>query len=386
MASIPENVATPPPARLTSLDAFRGAVMLLMASGGLGLAEVARRNPDSALLRFLGEQTDHAAWRGCTVWDLIQPAFMFMVGVALPWSIANRRARGATFPSMLGHALLRAVLLVLLGVFLASAWSKQTDWNFVNVLAQIGLGYPFLFLVAFTSVRTQWIVAGVILVATWLAFVLYQPATGSGPPAELGPWTKGANFAAAVDVHLLNAFPRTAAFTHNSGGYQTLNFIPSLATMIFGLLAGNLLRGTHCLRRKVGSLVVAGIGLIVLGTALDVLGLCPIVKRIWTPSFALYSTGWVAITLAAFVAVIDWRGWKRWTFPLLVAGLNPIALYFMWQLMSSSIRGSIKTHFGQRVFEIFGTGFTPLAERLAVVIVLWLILWWMYRRRIFLKI
>ncbi|HEY1111110.1 MAG TPA: hypothetical protein VGE76_20810, partial [Opitutaceae bacterium] len=168
--------------------------------------------------------------------------------------------------------------------------------------------------------------------------------------------------------------------------YQTLNFIPSLATMIFGLLAGNLLRGTHCLRRKVGGLVVAGIGLIALGAVLDALGISPIVKRIWTPSFALYSTGWVAITLAAFVAVIDWRGWKRWTFPLIVAGLNPIALYFMWQLMSSSIRGSIKTHLGQRVFEIFGPGFTPLAERLAVVIVLWLILWWMYRRKIFLKI
>lgn len=386
MAIASENSGPPTPNRLLSLDAFRGAVMLLMASGGLGLAEVARRHPDSAMLHFFGEQTDHAAWRGCTAWDLIQPAFMFMVGVALPWSLANRRARGEAFAAMLGHALVRSAILVLLGVFLASAWSKQTDWNFVNVLAQIGLGYPFLFLVAFASIRFQWIVASGILVATWLAFVLYQPTAISGTPPELGPWTKNANVAAAVDVHLLNAFPRAAAFTHNSGGYQTLNFIPSLATMIFGLLAGSLLRSAYCLRRKVGSLIVAGIGFITLGAALDALGVCPIVKRIWTPSFALYSTGWVAIALAAFVAAIDWRGWKRWTFPLIVAGLNPIALYFLWQLMSSSIRGSIKTHLGQGVFEIFGPGFTPLAERLAIVIVLWLILWWMYRRKIFLKI
>lgn len=386
MVATPGHPATPPPARLTSLDAFRGAVILLMASGGLGLAEVARRHPESDLLRFLGEQTEHAAWRGCTVWDLIQPAFMFMVGVALPWSIANRRSRGDAFSAMLGHALLRAALLVLLGVFLASAWSKQTDWNFVNVLAQIGLGYPFLFLVAFTGARTQWIAAGAILFCTWLAFVMHQPEAAGSPPAELGAWAKGANLAATVDVHLLNWFPRAAAYTHNSGGYQTLNFAPSLATMIFGLLAGNLLRSEHGLRRKVGGLAFAGSALVVVGAALDALGLCPLVKRIWTPSFALYSAGWVAIALAAFVAVIDWRGWKRWTFPLVVAGLNPIALYFMWQLMSSSIRGSIKTHLGQRVFEIFGPGFTPLAERLAVLTVLWLILWWMYRRKIFLKI
>ena len=129
------------PARLDSLDAFRGAVVLLMASSGFGLTKIAKEFPDSTVWQFVGEQCDHVAWRGCVLWDLIQPAFMFMVGIALPWSVANRQARGESFGRMFGHALWRAALLVLLAVFLTSAWSKQTDWIFINVLAQIGFRY-----------------------------------------------------------------------------------------------------------------------------------------------------------------------------------------------------------------------------------------------------
>ena len=149
--------------RLVSLDAFRGAIMLLMASSGFGVTQVAKQFPDSPVWRFLGYQFEHAAWVGCTLWDLIQPAFMFMVGVALVWSIENRRARGQSFATMFSHALGRAVLLVLLAVFLTSAWSRQTEWVFTNVLAQIGLGYPFLFLLAFVKPRIQAMAAAVIL-------------------------------------------------------------------------------------------------------------------------------------------------------------------------------------------------------------------------------
>jgi heparan-alpha-glucosaminide N-acetyltransferase len=127
----------------------------------------------------LAAQSDHVAWSGCALWDLIQPAFMFMVGVAVPWSVANRQARGQSFARMLGHATGRAVLLVLLAVFLTSAWSRQTEWVFTNVLAQIGLGYPFLFLLAFTGPRTPWMAAFGILIAYWLAFALYPL-----PPAD----------------------------------------------------------------------------------------------------------------------------------------------------------------------------------------------------------
>src|SRR6185437_4024506 len=133
------------PARLVSLDAYRGAIMLLMASGGLALPAVAKNFPDSPVWSFLAFNTDHVPWVGCSLWDLIQPSFMFMVGVSMPYSIASRRVRGDSEKKILAHVLYRAVFLVLLAIFLTSNWSKQTEFVFTNVLAQIGLGYAFLY-------------------------------------------------------------------------------------------------------------------------------------------------------------------------------------------------------------------------------------------------
>jgi predicted acyltransferase len=386
--------------RLVSLDAYRGAIMLLMASNGLGLAKVAQDQfPDSPIWKFIAVQVEHTPWAGCSLWDIIQPAFMFMVGVALPWSIANRQARGQTFASMFAHALWRALLLVLLAVFLTSAWSRRTDWIFTNVLAQIGLGYPFLFLLALTRVRTQWLAAGAILIGYWLAFALYPLSAAGfdwqtlGVPANwphltgfAAHWEKNANFASGFDQRFLNLFPREAPFVFNKGGYATLNFVPSLATMIFGLIAGQWLRSARPWSRQIGWLVVAGLGGIVVGIALGGLGVCPIVKRIWTPSWTIFSGGIVTLLLAGFVAVVEWGGWKRWTFPLVVVGLNPITLYCMWQLMGSFVRDNLKRHVGPHVFEVFGTAWSPVVEPAAVLFVFWLILWWMARRKIYIRI
>jgi heparan-alpha-glucosaminide N-acetyltransferase len=314
MSSVPPPPGSSPPvpARLASLDAYRGAIMLLMASAGLGLTQVARGHPDSPVWQWVGRHCEHASWAGCTLWDLIQPAFMFMVGVALPWSLANRRSRGSSTASLFGHSLWRSLLLVLLAVFLTSAWSPRTEWIFPNVLAQIGLGYPFLFLIALTRPRTQAWTAAALLVGYGLLFALYPvPTAGVEPASPDTPlftgweahWNKGTNAAAAFDRWFLNLFPRSEPFTRNEGGYQTLNFIPSLATMIFGVLAGQLLRSGLPMRTKVRRLVLAGVAGIVVGGLLGWTGTCPIVKRIWTPSWALYSGGWVTLILAGFVRV-----------------------------------------------------------------------------------
>src|SRR5688572_6352439 len=392
------DVRVPP--RLVSLDAFRGAIMLLMASSAFGVPPITKNFPDSAVWKFFGYQFEHAPWAGCTLWDLIQPAFMFMVGVALPWSVSNRQARGESFGSMFGHAAWRALLLVLLAVFLTSAFSRQTQWIFTNVLAQIGLGYAFLFLLYFTKPRTQWLAAFGILFAYWLAFALH-PVAPAGfdwksvgvpnnwphhPASFAAHWDKNANFAATFDVWFLNLFPREKPFIFNVGGYQTLNFIPSLATMIFGMIAGRLLRSEATVGEKLKRLVLAGLAGIVAGAILHLAGLCPIVKRIWTPSWVLFSGGLVTLLLAGFVAVIEWRGWKRWAFPLVVAGLNPITLYCMWQLMGGFVRNNVRIHFGQGVFESWGAIYAPMLERVATLLVFWLILLWMYRRKVFLRL
>jgi heparan-alpha-glucosaminide N-acetyltransferase len=385
--------------RLISLDAYRGAILLLMASSGFGIPQVARSFPESSIWRFLGHQFDHAAWAGCTLWDLIQPAFMFMVGVALPWSVANRRARGQSPWDMFEHAMWRSLVLVLLAVFLTSAWSRSTEWVFTNVLAQIGLGYPLLFFVAFARPRVQFAVAIGILVAYWAAFALY-PVPGAdfdwqkvGVPADwkhldgfAAHWEKNSNVAAAFDTWFLNLFPRGERFVSNAGGYATLNFVPSIATMIFGLLAGGLLKTELTIETKLKRLAIAGCAGVALGTGIEVAGLCPIVKRIWTPSWAIYSGGIVTLILAGFVGWIDGLGWRRWAFPFVVAGLNPITLYCLWQLSPSFIRENFQRHFGQRIFECLGSTWAPILERVTVLAVFWLILLWMYRRRIHIRI
>src|SRR5687768_17049190 len=251
--------------RLVSLEAYRGLVMVLMVSAGLRITQVVRTFDQTPELQHrktwlwerLAFHTDHVPWVGCSLWDLIQPSFMFMVGAALPFSIASRRAKGQPFWRMLLHAIVRSAVLVLLGVFLMSSGAPRTDWTFVNVLTQIGLGYTFLFLLAWTKPKWQLAAALGILLLYWAAFALYPK-----PPADLdlakvnlpanwqrlegfaSHWEKNTNLGARFDAWLLNLFPpaKGQPFTFNDGGYVTLNFIPSLATMIFGLLAGGLVR------------------------------------------------------------------------------------------------------------------------------------------------
>lgn len=122
------------------------------------------------------------------------------------------------------------------------------------------------------------------------------------------------------------------------------------------------------------------------GFGVPQVGLCPIVKRISTPSWAIFSAGWVALLLAGMVAVIEWRGWRSWAFPLVVAGLNPITLYCMWQLTGGFVRDSLKIHLGQGIFTILGDAYAPMVEQTSVLIVFWIILFWLYRRRIFLRL
>src|SRR5580692_9106977 len=165
--------------RVVSLDVLRGTVMFLMLAEAMHLHAVASGFPHSLFWRIIGFNTDHVDWQGCSLHDLIQPAFSFLVGAALPFSIASRKLKGQTFGPMLGHAIRRAFILIFLGIFLRSLHSTQTYFTFEDTLTQIGLGYVFLFLLAYRPVRDQWIAFSAILFGYWLAWALY-PAPGPG--------------------------------------------------------------------------------------------------------------------------------------------------------------------------------------------------------------
>jgi len=386
--------------RLISLDAFRGLVMVLMLAEHMRLWEVARSFPHSVIWRVISFNTQHVEWQGCSLHDLIQPAFSFLVGAALPFSIASRRMKGQTFGSMLGHAVRRALILIFLGIFLRSLGSPQTYFTFEDTLTQIGLGYVFLFLLGFTRVRTQVITLVLILIFFWMAFVLY-PVPGPqfdyarvGVPADwphlytgfLSHWNKNSNLSWAFDVWFLNLFPREHPFLFNEGGWSTLSFIPTLGTMIMGLLAGEWLKGSGSKQQKRRGLALAGAGLLLLGLVCQWAGICPIVKRVWTSSYTLYSGGWVVLILAGFYALIEGKEWRRWAFPLGVVGMNSIAVYVMSWTMTGFVGDALDRHFGRVISVMVGPTFQPALHGFAVMLIFWLTLYWMYRRKIFLRI
>jgi predicted acyltransferase len=387
---IPRNVA---------MDAYRGFVMLLMMAEVLQLARVAGAFPGNWFWAILAYNQTHVEWAGCSLHDLIQPSFSFLVGVALPYSIASRLIKGATFGRMFAHAIWRSVLLVALGIFLRSLHSPQTNFTFEDTLTQIGLGFPFLFLLAMRPPRWQWIALTVILVGYWLAWALY-PAPGPAfdyqavgvPPnwnhlysGFAAHWNKNSNLGQAFDVWFLNLFARSKPFIANKGGYLTLSFIPTLGTMILGLIAGGWLRG-EAPRIPMKRLVAAGLTGIAAGLVLHFSGICPVVKRIWTPSWTLFSGGACFLLLAAFIWIIQVRGKRAWAFPLVVIGMNSIAAYLIAHLFERFIIDSFHIHLGAHVFGFAGTGLAPLMEGLAVLSAYWLMLFWMYRRKIFLRI
>lgn len=419
-----DTSASAKPERLVSLDAYRGLVMLAMASAGFRLASVCTKpevlqyfdnsgfkNVWRGLCSQLAFHTEHVPWAGCSFWDLIQPSFMFMVGVALPFSFASREALGQSGFMRFLHVLKRSLVLILLGVFLSSNGAAHTRFTFVNVLTQIGLGYPLVWLLLKRGTILQLIVCSLILGGYWYAFFQHPvPVPGFNPAAVGLPpdwtlydglaahWNKNTNWASAIDVQLLNQFPqynkegKPAPFVFNDGGYATLNFIPSMVTMILGLMAGEMLRGPRTPRQKAWRLLWTGALCLAIGLAMDPRlispaplswTVCPIVKRIWTPSWVLFSAGWTLAMLAAFYWVIDVQGWKAWAFPLTVVGMNSIAMYVGAQLLKPWISRTLSTHLGGTKLDVFSC---PVAESAAVLFVLWLMCFWMYRRKIFVRI
>jgi predicted acyltransferase len=392
--------APPVPERLASIDAYRGFVMFLMMAEVLRFREVAKSFPDSPVWKLLAYHQDHVAWTGCSLHDMIQPSFSFLVGAALPFSLANRLAKGQSRLWMTAHAFWRALILAGLGIFLRSTGSSQSNFTFEDTLTQIGLGYGFLFLLALRPARDQWIALGVILIGYWAAFALYKPGEGFeisavGVPAGwshlkqgfASHWNKNANLAWAFDTWFLNQFPRASKFVYNGGGYATLSFIPTLGTMILGLLAGNELRRIDRPPwSRILWLTVAGLVSLGLGYGLGELGICPVVKRIWTPSWVLFSGGICFLMMAAWYGLLDAIRVRFWAFPLIVIGMNSIAAYCMAHLFEGFFAKNLRTHLGKETFKAFGPEYEPLVQGAAVLLVLWLILYWMYRRKIFLRI
>jgi predicted acyltransferase len=438
--------------------------MMMLAAGGFGIPQFSGLPEDApvwavadwAVWQQLGFHFDHPAWISVfdgwrvAFWDLIQPAFMLMVGVAMPFSYARRHSQGHGWFAMSVHAMSRAVVLVLLGVFLSSLGKPSTNWVFPNVLCQIGLGYFFAWLLLNRPLAVQVTALVLILGGYWAWFRFSPPAADYDYKAvsadvEKGEvfagawagWSKNANAAYRVDDWLLRQLrssevpvaaesPAPAAgadevaeasagdvgsdefsglswrkaffsnpepYVPNGGGYTTLNFVPSIATTLLGILCGQwLLSSTlsgweKLLRLLLLGGICLGLGLLAHAT------ICPAVKRIWTPSWALVSGGYVIGMLAVFYTLFDLLPLRLLAFPLVVVGSNSILIYLLGQTLNGWVReqlirvhlsGFIEQVFGPRAFDDQWYGLLVMPT--TVFAIYWLLLLWLYRQKLFIRI
>jgi predicted acyltransferase len=351
------------PQRYLALDAYRGFIMLILASGGFGLAGLARRDP---AFTVIANQFEHMPWEWITFWDLIQPAFMFMVGVAMPFAIAARLAQGFSQRRVSWHIVVRAFRLILMSQILMSVSRGKAHFQLINVLAQIGITYLLCYLIMQLRFRWQALIAGLILAGHWALFVAF--------PAPDGPFmNKDANIGALIDKFV---FGRV-----NPDHWATINFITSTVTTLFGVWTGQLLRSVRSHAQKMRIIAVAAAASLALGLAIHPWN--PIIKRICTTSFTLYSTGWVLLMLLAFYWVIEVKGYRKWTFPLVVVGANSIFIYSLDNVLRSWLNRAVGT-FTLR-FEWIGN-FAPVAQSCTVFLVMWYLCYWLYKRKIFFKL
>lgn len=390
-----------PAGRIASVDVYRGLVMLMMMAEVLSFQSVATALPDNQFWQILAFNQSHVPWTWLSLHDMIQPSFTFLVGVVLPFSIATRKNKGATFSTLLGHTLRRSLILIFLGFFLRSLGADSTNFTFEDTLTQIGMGYTFLVMIGFCRPKVQLSVLVIILVGYWLAFALYPlpkagfdyTTAGVSPNWEhnlhgfAAHWNKNTNLAWAADQWFLNLFPRSSPFLFNGGGYSTLSFIPTLGTMILGLLAGGVLRDSRTDKEKLKYFIIAGLILMALGLVLQITNINPIVKRIWTPAWVFFSGGVCFVFLAFCYWLVDLKHYKKPFFFLTVIGANSIAAYVMADGgLRRYISDNLHVHLGQRYDQLFGMAYSTIVSGSLTLLVLWLILYWMYKRKIFIRV
>jgi len=384
--------------RLASFDAYRGIALFLIGFHELLLLdEVAARFPDSPVWRFIRFHTSHVPWTGCSLHDLLMPSFVFLMGVSMVFSLSSRAAKGDTPRQMTRHALWRALGLICLGIFIRSLDRQMTLWTFDETLTQMGLAYLPVFALAFCGTRTRVAAFAAFIVLHWLIYALHPIIPPHADPTAwnvpsgwthdfdgfFAHWNHNRNAGWAFDIWLLNHFPRTAPYVGWLGGYTTLNFIPTISSMIFGLIAGTWIKNNDAPIRR---LLITGVACVLASIALHLGGICPIVKHLWTPAWVFLSGGICMLLLAAFHQLIDVKQHRRWAFLFIVIGMNPLAFYLMRHTLEVWLAETVKTHLGQRYVLLFGPEMQSIMTGVPSLLLITLVTCWMYRRKIFLRL
>ncbi|MBW4616552.1 MAG: acyltransferase family protein [Desmonostoc vinosum HA7617-LM4] len=375
--------------RLTSLDVFRGITIAgMILVNMVGVAD--------NVYPFLA----HSDWHGCTPADLVFPFFLFIVGVAMTFSLSKYTEANKPTKAVYWRILRRAAILFALGLLLNGFWNKGV-WTFdlgsiriMGVLQRISLTYLFASLAVLNLPRKgQWILAAVLLIGYWLT-MMYVPVPDYGAGVLT---TRVGNFGAYIDRLII---PK--AHLYAGDGFKNLgdpeglfSTIPAIANVLAGYFAGQWIRANQVKSRTSVGLVLFGIGCLIIGWAWG--WTFPINKKLWTSSYVIFTTGWALLLLAACYELIEVRLKRRWSQPFEIMGLNAIALFVASVLL---IKILAKTKIGngenalstynwiyQNIFASWaGTFNGSLLFAIATVLLWLLIAIIMYRQRWFLKV
>jgi predicted acyltransferase len=358
--------------RVTSIDFFRGFTMFLLIGESTGmyghLGDI-----NTGATQFLGDQLSHHEWHGLHFWDLIQPFFMFIVGVAIPFAVANRQKKGFTEKTIRNHAIQRSFLLLFLGWALYCIGPGRIVWRFQDVLAQLSVTYLVAFLIRNKSISFQLIFTLVILLLTDLAY-RYFPVEGFNHP-----WEPYQNLGAWVNNHIEGV--------EKASIWASLNAIPTIAHTVWGVLCGQLLMSNKTANQKIKILLIAGLTSLFIGFSLDLLNVTPIIKKIATSSFVFASGGWAILALTLSYWIIDVKKWLAKSSEIfIVVGMNCIFIYLLFELGGATLIKKMFIPFTTLLFSWNGELTVAIMTSLAAWATLWYICYWMYKKKIFIKI
>ncbi len=362
----------PEEGRLVSLDALRGFDMLFLV-GIAGVFQTLPRLSDNALFTWLAGQCEHTVWHGFHLYDLIFPLFIFMVGTSLPFALTKRLQKGYSRNKLYIHIVKRSLLLFIIGLVINGFLGFDfSDFGYTGVLQRIAIAYFFSAIIVMnTDIKTQAIIAGSLLISYWLLMILV-PVPGFGP----GVLTPEGNLHAFIDQKLLPGKLYNGSYDEDG----ILQQLSSIAVCLAGVLAGHWLRSANTPDKKVLGLGIAGLASIITGLIWNFS--FPIIFRLWSSSYAMLAIGMSAMTLSLFYWIIDVRGYKKWAFPFVVVGLNSITIYLAVRFLDFE---AFVNKFVYGFIDYLGDA-KPVFMSICILVVEWLFLYFLYRKKTFLKV
>jgi predicted acyltransferase len=356
--------------RLVSLDFFRGLVMFLLIAEFAHLFEVLMESGNPHLTATMDFLFHHAKWEGLHFWDLVQPFFMFIVGVSIPFSYANRKRRGDSEKQIRNHALRRAFLLLLFGWGLYCIGPEKIVFQFDNVLAQLSFTYLISFLLLKQSSNVQ-ITAGFICIVISDLLYRFFPVAGFDQA-----FVAGENFGAWFNIFI-------SGYEYG-GHWAAFNALPTAAHTLWGVVAGKWLMENTPQAEKLKRLLIAGVVTLILGYLSTFF--TPIIKRISTTSFVLLSGGWTILALVLCYWLIDVKQLIKKTFLFRIVGVNPLFIYLFASLGGGGLFLKIIKPFSNSLIGGFSPWLADLTSGFVVLLGLWYVCYWLYKNQIFIKI